>query len=113
MYQEVLNPVNRRDLPVMAVFFLGAVAGLAVFSALLDRLLWDHHDTVRGGADRADGRFVAGAVALARWSADRGPVPVDWGVPLLLAAAGLAVVRPIGWLAATYPRAQSGASARG
>lgn len=46
MYQSVLAAVNDRDLAVVAVFGLGAVAGLAVFSQVLERLLERHHDVV-------------------------------------------------------------------
>jgi putative membrane protein len=46
MYQAVLGAVNDRDLAVLAVFGLGAVLSLAVFSRLLEGLLMRHHDNV-------------------------------------------------------------------
>ena len=104
MYQAVLDAVNDRDLVVVGVFLIGAVTGLAAFSTLLHRLLRDHHETVIAaliglmlGSLRVlwpwpDGTETA---ALSR--------PVDWGIPALLAFAGLAVVLLIGWLASRRP----------
>lgn len=49
MYAAVLEAVNQRDLLVIGVFLLGAVAGLAVFSQLLYWALRRHHDVILGG----------------------------------------------------------------
>jgi len=46
MYAEVLGAVSDRDLLTLLVFGLGCVAGLAVFSTLLNWLLEHHHDLV-------------------------------------------------------------------
>ena len=46
MYAPVLAAVNDRDLATVAVFGLGAVVGLALFSQLLHWSLTHHHDTV-------------------------------------------------------------------
>jgi putative membrane protein len=46
MYQAVLGAVNDREMTIIAVFGLGAVLGLAVFSRVLERLLENHLDTV-------------------------------------------------------------------
>lgn len=44
LYTPTLRAVNRLDLVYIAVFGLGAVIGLGVFSKLLDYLLRQHHD---------------------------------------------------------------------
>lgn len=44
MYAAVLGAVHHRDLAVIAVFGLGAVVGLALFSTALGWLLDHHHD---------------------------------------------------------------------
>jgi len=46
MYQPVLGAVNDRQLATLAIFGMGAVLGLGLFSRLLERLLDRHHDKV-------------------------------------------------------------------
>ena len=46
MYQPVLSAVADRDLFVIAIFALGCVVGLALFSQLLHWALHNHYDTV-------------------------------------------------------------------
>lgn len=46
MYAEVLGAVSERDLVTLAVFVVGCITGLAVFSTLLNWLLEHHHDLV-------------------------------------------------------------------
>ncbi len=46
MYAPLLAAVTDRDIAALAVFTMGAVIGLALFSQLLDRALRTHHDTV-------------------------------------------------------------------
>ncbi len=46
MYGPVLEAVNERDFVAAAIFALGAVAGLALFSQILDRALRRAHDIV-------------------------------------------------------------------
>jgi putative membrane protein len=46
MYGPVLSAVTDRDVTSLAVFLLGAVIGLALFSQVLDRSLRTHHDIV-------------------------------------------------------------------
>ncbi len=100
MYEAVLAAVNDRDIAIVAVFLVGAVVGLALFSTLLDRMLRDHHDTVMAallglmtGSLRVlwpwpDGTDTANLAA-----------PVDPLAPILLAVAGFAAVTVIGRLA--------------
>jgi putative membrane protein len=44
MYAPVLSAVNARDLPTLAVFALGCVVGLALFSQFLHWALTEHYD---------------------------------------------------------------------
>ena len=46
MYSAILTAVNERDLVTVAVFALGCVVGLALFSQLLHWALNEHYDTV-------------------------------------------------------------------
>ena len=46
MYAGLLGAVNDRDFPDVAVFMVGAVIGLALFSTLLSWLLENHHDRI-------------------------------------------------------------------
>ncbi len=46
MYAPVLAAVNARDLEVIAVFGLGCITGLALFSQLLHWALTEHYDSV-------------------------------------------------------------------
>jgi len=46
MYGAVLSAVNDRDLPAVAVFLLGCIIGLALFSQVLHWALSEHYDTV-------------------------------------------------------------------
>jgi len=46
MYDFIISAVDDRDLPVMGIFALGCVVGLALFSQVLDWSLAKHHDIV-------------------------------------------------------------------
>ena len=46
MYTEVLGAVTDRNLPILAAFVIGCVAGLALFSTLLNWLLENHRNRV-------------------------------------------------------------------
>jgi putative membrane protein len=46
MYAGLLGAVNDRELGDIAVFMVGAVIGLALFSTLLSWLLDNHHDRI-------------------------------------------------------------------
>jgi len=95
MYQPVLGAVNDRRLAVLAVFVVGAAAGLAAFSTLLDRLLRHHHDTVVAALV---GLMAGSLRVLWPWPDGTGsaalglPGSGDWAGPALSAAAGFAVV---------------------
>lgn len=46
MYDFIISAVDERDLPVMGIFALGCIVGLALFSQVLDWSLAKHHDIV-------------------------------------------------------------------
>lgn len=46
MYDFIISAVDDRDLPVMGIFALGCIVGLALFSQVLDWSLAKHHDIV-------------------------------------------------------------------
>lgn len=46
MYDFIISAVDERDLPIMGVFALGCIVGLALFSQVLDWSLAKHHDIV-------------------------------------------------------------------
>jgi putative membrane protein len=100
MYQAVLDAVNDREMVVVGVFLVGAAAGLAAFSTLLNRLLRDHHDTVMAALI---GLMLGSLRVLWPWpdGADTAALsrPIDWGIPAMLALAGIALVLLIGWVA--------------
>jgi putative membrane protein len=108
MYQNVLDAVNTRDLPVILVFLVGAVIGLAAFSTLLNAMLRDHHDTMMAaliglmsGSLRVLWPWPDGATTAAV------SAPVDWMIPLLLAIGGLAIVILLAWVAERRARVMS------
>lgn len=98
MYEAVIGAVNDRDIAVLLVFMVGAVLGLALFSTILDRALRDHHDAVIAGLIG----LMAGSLRVL-WPWPDGTdtatlaTPTEPLVPLLLAAAGFAVVMAVGW----------------
>ena len=103
MYEVVIDAVTERDLAVIAVFGLGAVIGLALFSTLLDRMLRDHHDTVMAALI---GLMVGSLRVLWPWpnGTDTANLasPTDPLLPVLLAVTGFAVVMMIGWFGRSH-----------
>ena len=103
MYEAVLDAVTDRDLAVIAVFGLGAVIGLTLFSTVLDRMLRDHHDTMIAGLI---GLMAGSLRVLWPWpdGTDTANLasPTDPLVPVLLAVVGFAVVMVIGRLGKSH-----------
>ena len=103
MYEAVLDAVTDRDLAVIAVFGLGAVIGLALFSTVLDRMLRDHHDTMIAGLI---GLMAGSLRVLWPWpdGTDTANLasPTDPLVPVLLAVVGFVVVMIIGRLGKSH-----------
>ncbi len=97
MYGAVLGAVNDRDLASVAVFLLGCVIGLALFSQLLHWALNTHYDTVMAVLI---GLMIGSFRVLWPWPAGvdstvLGAPSAPIVVPVLLAVAGLAVVMGI------------------
>ncbi|NQV07796.1 DUF368 domain-containing protein [bacterium] len=102
MYEAVIAAVNDRDIAVLAVFGIGAIIGLALFSTLLDWLLEHHHDTVMAaliglmaGSLRVLWPWPDGVdTASVSW-----PSADQWLTKTLWALAAAALVLGIGWMA--------------
>ena len=106
MYNHALEAVDERVLSDLALFGLGAVVGLALFSTLLKRLLEHHHDLVLAaliglmlGSLRVLWPWPNGVGVIGRNGSKTAPGAVlDWPtiseslVPLLLAIAAMIVV---------------------
>ena len=110
MYEAVLAAVNDRDFGAVIVFLIGAVLGLALFSAVLDKLLRDHHDTIMA---LLIGLMTGSLRVLWPWpdgtdSASVG-APENVVAPLLLAAVAAIAVLGLGKLSGRS--SQSGGSA--
>lgn len=111
MYDYVLDAVNERDLLVIAVFGVGCVLGLAVFSSLLDWLLRHHHDTVLAALV---GLMVGSLRVVWPWPSGTGGTtlaapPADgWATPLMLAVVGAVVVLGLAGLSLTRPEQVGG-----
>jgi putative membrane protein len=94
MYTEVLGAVNDRDLPTLAVFALGCVVGLALFSSVLTWLLTHHHDRV---VAVMIGLMLGSLRVLWPWPGGTGTTTLaaprtDIAAPVALAVAGFVVV---------------------
>jgi putative membrane protein len=106
MYSHVLAAVDDRMLGDLALFGLGAIAGLALFSPLLGRMLERHHDLVLAALV---GLMIGSLRVLWPWPNGVGVIDrdstevisgasLDWpatseiSVPLLLATAAMVVV---------------------
>lgn len=96
MYPFVIGAVAARDVATLAVFGAGMVAGLAVFSTLLDWLLRRAHDLVLAVLI---GIMVGSARVLWPWPVGTGvgdpglgAPGADWPVALLAAAVAAAAV---------------------
>jgi putative membrane protein len=101
MYDYVLGAVNERDLVVLAVFAVGAVAGLAAFSSLLHWALNRHTDVVLAALV---GLMAGSLRVLWPWPDGTDGTSLaapadDVAVPVLLAVVAAAVVVGISRLA--------------
>lgn len=94
MYEYVIGAVNDRDLAVMAVFALGCVLGLSLFSSALNWALEHHRDRVLAGLT---GLMIGSLRVLWPW-----PVGTEesglaapgeqWGLALAIAVVAAIVV---------------------
>jgi len=101
MYTEVLGAVNDRDFLVLAVFALGCVVGLALFSTLLSWSLAHHHHWVMAGLI---GLMLGSTRVLWPWPGGVETTTLAWpsdpvAVPIVLAVLGFAAVIVVEWVA--------------
>jgi len=94
MYSAVLSTVNERDVVPLAVFLLGCITGLALFSQVLHWALEHHYDTVMAALI---GLMLGSLRVLWPWpdgveSTELGALEGPVLVPVLLAVLGAAVV---------------------
>lgn len=94
MYSEVLGAVNDRQIGVLLAFMAGCVVGLALFSTVLNWSLEHHHDLVMSAMV---GLMLGSLRVLWPWPGGTATTDLAWPsddvvVPILLAAAGFAVV---------------------
>lgn len=97
MYDFVISAVDGRDFPVLGVFALGCIVGLALFSQVLDWSLANHHDIVVAAMV---GLMIGSFRVLWPWpggvdSTELGTPAGNWWVPVLLGLAAAAVVAGI------------------
>lgn len=97
MYDFVISAVDARDFPVLGVFALGCIVGLALFSQVLDWSLANHHDIVVAAMV---GLMIGSFRVLWPWpggvdSTELGTPGGNWWVPVLLGLAAAAVVAGI------------------
>ena len=102
MYAPVLGAVSDRDLTTIAVFGLGAVIGLALFSQLLNWALEQHHDPVLAVLV---GLMAGSTRVLWPWpdgvfSAEIGVPDEDWLLVTVAAVVGVGLVYLISRIAA-------------
>lgn len=94
MYEFVINAVNDRDIPIVLVFGLGCIVGLALFSQVLDWSLRNHHDIVIAAMV---GLMIGSFRVLWPWpdgvdSVALGAPSGTWFIPVLIGIASAAVV---------------------
>ncbi len=104
MYTEVLGAVNDRNLFVLAMFALGCVIGLALFSTLLNWLLERYHRWVLSAMI---GLMVGSTRVLWPWPGGTNTTTLSWPaddvvVPVLLIAVGIIVVVAIDLIATRF-----------
>ncbi|MDA2979507.1 MAG: DUF368 domain-containing protein [Actinomycetota bacterium] len=109
MYTAVLSAVTDRDFAGLAVFALGAVIGLALFSQVLHRALTKQHDIVMAVLV---GLMAGSLRVLWPWplgvdSTNLGTPDSDVGLAILMAAIGLTAVMVIARIAVRLDRIES------
>lgn len=100
MYDDVLAAVNDREIGLLLLFILGAVAGLGAFSRLLGWLMDNHHDRV---VAVMIGLMLGSVRVLWPWphgtqTTELAAPADDVLMPVVFAVVGLAVVLVVGRL---------------
>jgi len=104
MYTEVLGAVNDRNFFILAVFALGCVVGLGLFSTLLNWLLANYHRWVLAAMI---GLMLGSTRVLWPWPGGTNTTTMtlprdDVAIPLLLIVVGAAVVVIVDLLAVRF-----------
>ncbi|WCO67252.1 DUF368 domain-containing protein [Iamia majanohamensis] len=104
MYELVIDAVNERDLVFIAVFGIGCVLGLALFSSALSWSLENHHDLVMAALT---GLMLGSLRVLWPWpvgTEDTGlAAPGEqWGLALVIAVVAFAFVVAVAEVARRY-----------
>ena len=94
MYDFIISAVDERDFPVLGVFALGCLVGIALFSQVLDWALGNYHDIVVAAMV---GLLIGSLRVLWPWpggvdSTEIGSPTGSWWIPVLLAVLAAAVV---------------------
>lgn len=88
-YEYIMNAIGNLDIEVLTVFIFGAIVGLVAFSHLLSWLLKCH----RGQTLALLTGFMIGSLPkLWPWQDTSFVFPEHWGIALLCALAGIAIV---------------------
>lgn len=108
MYSEVLGAVNDRNFFILAVFALGCVVGLALFSTLLNWLLQHYHRWVLSAMI---GLMLGSTRVLWPWPGGTNTTTLsapadDVMVPLLLILVGAVVVIAVDLLATKFVKVE-------
>lgn len=110
MYGPVISAVKDRDLTEVAVFAVGAVVGLAVFSQFLHWALTHYHDIVMS---LLIGLMLGSFRVLWPWPAGIGSTALerpDMDIPLAIGMmiVGFVLVMGLGWVAARLNAVEDG-----
>ena len=94
MYDFIISAVDERDFPVLGVFALGCLVGIALFSQVLDWALGNYHDIVVAAMV---GLLIGSLRVLWPWpggvdSTEIGSPTGSWWIPVVLAVLAAAVV---------------------
>jgi len=112
LYDFIISGVSDRDLPVLGVFSLGCIIGLALFSQLLDWSLANYHDIVVAAMV---GLMIGSFRVLWPWpggvdSTELGAPNGNWLIPVVLGIAAAAVVIGLTLLGEQRGQQKSGAT---
>ena len=100
-YEFIMNAIGDLNVPVLAVFIIGAVIGLVAFSHLLSWLLKSYRAQTLA---LLTGFMVGSLPKLWPWQSSpqvtSPSFPSQWGAAIIFAVTGVALVVLLEWLAA-------------